>query len=87
VYLQGNLPPRRITAKAKGKRISGRVTDSFGHPLSDLALELKAGGRTVATGTTDSRGGYTLSAPKRGTFQVASKLAGASARSGKVRVR
>lgn len=77
-YLEGLLPPSRITTKTAGNRISGKVSDQFGHPESTIPVVLKRGSKKVATVTTDKRGAYALSAPKAGTYQVVATLGGFS---------
>jgi hypothetical protein len=57
------------------------VTDQFGHPESTIPVVLKRGSKKVATVTTDKRGGFTLTAPKGGRYQVVATLGRSSAKS------
>lgn len=86
-YLEGNLPPRRVKANAKGGRVTGKVLDGFGHPVADVPLALLRGAKKVAKGTSSPRGTFSLKAPAGGTYRVLASLAGAKARSGKLRIR
>jgi hypothetical protein len=78
-YIEGLLPPARIKARASGRQIKGTVTDQFGGPESTIPVVLKKGGKKVATATTNTRGGFTLTAPKAGSYQVVATLGGSSA--------
>jgi hypothetical protein len=79
-YVEGLLPPARITTKTAGNRVSGKVSDQFGHPESTIPVTLKRGSKKIATVTTDKRGAYTLTAPKAGPYQVTATLGGYTAR-------
>jgi hypothetical protein len=91
VRLEGNLPPARVTARARSGRVSGAVTDSFGHPEAGIAvrLEKRAGRRwrTVRSGRTTSTGAYSLRTRGSASYRVTATLAGVSARSAPVRSR
>jgi hypothetical protein len=91
VRLEGNLPPARLTARARGRGITGSVADSFGHPGAGVAvrLEQRTGRRwsTVRSGRTTAGGAYALRARRPGLHRVVASLAGVSARSAAVRVR
>jgi hypothetical protein len=91
VRLEGNLPPSRVTARARGRALTGAVADSFGHPSAGAAvrLEQRVGTRwrSVRSGRTSSTGAYSLRARRPGSHRVVASLAGVSARSAAVRVR
>jgi hypothetical protein len=92
VRLEGNLPPARVTARARaGRRVTGSVADSYGHPDVGVAvrLEKRAGGRwrAVRSGRTSARGAYSLRTSGRGSYRTVATLAGVSARSAAVRSR
>jgi hypothetical protein len=87
VYIEGNLPPAKVKARASGRRVSGTLLDSFGDPLANAAVALKSGSRTVASGLTNSRGRFSLSAPKAGKYRVSGKLQGFAATSKAVKVK
>jgi len=87
VWAEGNRPGARVTAAARGRRVSGRVADCSAHPLAGVTVQLQrqsgrrwvraAKGRTTATGT------FSLPARSAGTYRV---VVG-SRRSAAVRVR
>ena len=91
VRLVGNLPPARVSARAAAGRVSGSVTDSFGHPDAGIAvrLEKRAGRRWRAarSGRTGPSGAFTMRTRGKGTYRVVATLSGASARSAAVRSR
>ena len=91
VYVEGSLPPRKVKAKGARGRVSGRVTDSFGHPVAESALTLqkRAGSkwRKAGKGIASSRGTYSLSARGKGQYRVVAKLGATSARSKGVRIK
>jgi hypothetical protein len=91
VRLEGNLPPSRVTARARGRAITGSVADSFGHRSAGVAvrLERRTGTRwsSVRSGRTTSIGSYSLRARGPGLHRVAATFAGVSARSAALRVR
>ena len=91
VRIEGNLPPARVSARARAGRVSGSVSDSFGHPGAAVTVRLeKRSGRrwrTVRSGRTAGTGTYSLRTRGRGTYRVVATLAGTSARSAAVRSR
>jgi hypothetical protein len=91
VRLEGNLPPARVTARARGRSVTGSAADSFGHPDAGIAvrLEQRAGTRwrSVRSGRTTATGAYSLRARRPGLHRVVATFLGVSARSGAVRVR
>jgi hypothetical protein len=64
VAIEGNLAPARVAARIQGARVTGRVTDTLGHPsvAITVVLERRAdGGWTrVAAGKTGLKGEFTL---------------------------
>jgi hypothetical protein len=91
VRLQGNLPPKIVSARAfeRGHVIKGKVVDRFldavlGAPVS---LERLTGGswKRIARGKTSQSGFYSLSAGKRGTYRVTARMAGFTAQSREIR--
>jgi hypothetical protein len=76
VYIEGLLPPARITARASGRNITGRVTDQFKRPESTIPVVLKRGRKVVAKAMTNRRGNFRLSAPRPGRYKLSSTLAG-----------
>jgi hypothetical protein len=87
VYIEGNLPPAKVKARASGRRVSGKLLDSFGDPVAFAAVALKKGSRTVASGLTNSRGRFSLSAPQAGRYRVSGKLEGFAATGKAVKVK
>jgi hypothetical protein len=91
VRLEGNLPPSRVTARARARSVSGSVADGFGHPSAGVAVRLEhrtgTRWRSVRSGRTTAGGAYSLRARRAGLHRVVASLAGASARSAAVRVR
>lgn len=91
VRVEGNLPPARVTARARAALVTGSVSDSFGHPNIGVAvrLEKRVGRRwrTVRSGRTVATGTYSLRTRGGGTYRVVATLAGLSARSAAVRGR
>jgi hypothetical protein len=89
VALVGNLPPVRVRARSRGRRIVGTVVDRFGHPDAGIGVrfERRAGRRwrRVRSGRTTNPGRYSLRARGGGTYRVVATLAGSSARSSTVR--
>jgi hypothetical protein len=87
VRLEGNLPTGRVSAKATGRRVSGRVTDCQSHAVAGAKVELqKRVGRRwarVAGATSSATGAFTLRARGAGTHRVVS----GSRASGSFRVR
>jgi hypothetical protein len=91
VRLEGNLPPARVTARARSRRVSGSVTDAFGHPDAGIPvrLEKRVGRRwrAVRSGRTAASGTYSLRTTGAGTYRVVATLAAVSVRSRPVRSR
>jgi Carboxypeptidase regulatory-like domain len=91
VRVEGALPISRVKVRAKGRRISGSVTDVNGQAVGQakLALQRKAGAhwKTARTGKTSLTGTFALRAKDAGRYRVVASLAGASSRSGVLRVR
>jgi hypothetical protein len=90
VQLEGPLPIRKVKARARGRRITGTVTDIAGDALGQAKVELqrRAGGwRTVRTSSSSLAGKFSLAAPSSGQYRVVATLTGRSARSRPVRVR
>lgn len=91
VRLEGNLPPARVTARVRGRTITGSVADGFGHPVAGVTVrhERRVGRRWRAAGSgrTSASGIYSLRPRRAGTYRVVASLAGVSARSGAIRVR
>ena len=89
VFVEGSLPPARVKAQRSGGKLKGRVTDSYGHPVSEVlvVLQRRAGGawRRVGKGTTSSRGTFSVGARRSGSYRVVATLAGSTARSRTVR--
>lgn len=74
VRLEGNRPAKRVTAAARGRRVSGRVSDCNAHPLAGLAVQLQRrtgrSWRTVSSARTSAGGTYSLAARSAGTYRV-----------------
>jgi hypothetical protein len=74
VRLEGNRPAARVTAAARGRRVSGRVADCNAHPLAGLTVQLqrRAGRswRKVSSGRTGAGGTYSLAARSAGTYRA-----------------
>ncbi len=74
VRLEGNRPAARVTAAARGRRVSGRVADCNAHPLAGLTVQLqrRAGRswRKVSSGRTEAGGTYSLAVRSAGTYRV-----------------
>jgi hypothetical protein len=83
VYIEGSLPPAKVTARWSGSRALGRVSDAFGHPVAGVKVELqqRVGGswKTAKSGFASSRGTFSLRARKRPSRVVAT-LGGSKAR-------
>ena len=86
VTVVGNLPPRNVNARARGRRATGKVADRFGHPVAEIKVALLRGSTRVASGTTSSRGTFSLSAPRGGSYRVLATLSGVKARSKPLRL-
>lgn len=90
VELEGPLPISRVAARARGRRIRGKVTDIAGDALGQakLALQRRAGGwRTVRQGTSSLAGTFALAAPSPGRYRVVATLTGRSVRTRTIVVR
>jgi hypothetical protein len=90
IELEGPLPISRVTARARGRTITGKVTDIAGDALGQakLLLQRRAGGwRTVRKATSSLAGTFSLQAPSPGQYRVVATLTGRSARSRPVRAR
>ena len=74
VRLEGNRPGTRVTAAARGRRVSGRVADCNAHPLAGLAVQLQRrtgrSWRKVSSARTSAGGTYSLAARSAGTYRV-----------------
>ena len=74
VRIEGPLPAARITAAARGRRISGRVSDCHAHPAAGMriTLERRAGRRWVraATAVTTASGAYSARARTPGLYRA-----------------
>ena len=74
VRLEGNRPIARVTATARGRRVSGRVADCDTHPLAGFAVQLQRRNgrswRTVSSARTSASGTYSLAARSGGTYRV-----------------
>lgn len=87
VRLQGNLPPKIVSAKPieRGRRVRGKVVDRFLDPVlgAPVALERSAGGRwvRVARSRTGPTGFYTLRSGRPGLYRVTVNMAGFTAQS------
>jgi hypothetical protein len=86
VTVVGNLPPRRVKAKARGRRAAGEVVDRFGHPVAEIKVALLRGSKRAASGTTSSRGTFSLDAPRGGSYRVLATLSGVQVRSKPLRL-
>jgi Carboxypeptidase regulatory-like domain len=87
VYIEGNLPPSKVKAKASGRSVKGELLDAFGDPVANAPVALKKGSSTVSTGLTNSRGRFALKASKAGRYRVSGKLEGYAAKSKTVKVK
>jgi hypothetical protein len=91
VRLQGNLPPKIVSAKVveRGRRVRGKVVDRFLDPVAGapVALERSTGGgwARVARGRTSPTGFYTLRPGRPGTYRVTVNMGGFKAESRPVR--
>jgi Carboxypeptidase regulatory-like domain len=88
VYVEGNLPPARVRARKSGRRVRGAVSDVLGHPVSEVnvTLQRRSGGswRTAATGSTTTRGRFTLRAARPGSYRVVATFGGTTAKSARI---
>jgi hypothetical protein len=87
VRLQGNLPPKIVSAKPieRGRRIRGKVVDRFLDAVlgAPVALERSAGARWVriARSRTGTTGFYTFKPGRPGLYRVTVNMAGFTAQS------
>ena len=87
VRLQGNLPPKIVSARAfeRGRVVKGKVVDRFLDAVlgAPVALERQAGGswNQISHGKTSQRGSYSLHPGKRGVYRVKVRMAGFTATS------
>lgn len=87
IRLQGNLPPKIVSARAveRGRKVRGKVVNRFLGPVAgaQVSLERRSGSswRRVASGKTSLRGLYLLRAGGRGTYRVTVRMAGFTAQS------
>src|ERR1700694_5377779 len=85
VRLQGNLPPKIVSAHAfeKGRVVKVKVVDRFLDAVlgAPVALERQAGGswNRVSHGKTSQRGSYSLQPGRRGVYRVTVRMAGVHA--------
>lgn len=74
VRVEGNRPATRVTAAARGRRVSGRVADCDAHPLAGLTVQLQRrtgrSWRKVSSARTSARGTYSLAVRSAGTYRV-----------------
>ena len=91
VALDGSLPPTRVRARVAGRRVSGEVRDSLGHPVAGakVTLERRVGRRWRQAGSTrtSATGAYAITARLPGTYRAAASLGGTTSRSPATRVR
>jgi hypothetical protein len=92
ISVEGNLAPRKVAARVQPGRVTGRVTDTVGHPVVRLkvVLERRAGSSwsRVTTGVTNGNGEFALrlaGVAKASAVRVSVSL-GAVARSGVLKV-
>ena len=85
VRLDGNLPPRRVTARRSGRTVRGDVTDALGHALAGarVRLERRRGSRwrRAASALTSTTGRYTLRTRGPGRYRVTCTLGTVTKRS------
>ena len=88
VAVEGNLAPRKVTARIQGGQVAGRVTDGLGHPVvgAKVALERRSGNawQRVAQGRTNANGEFKLrlgAGESAQSVRVAVTLAGLTVRS------
>ena len=74
IRFEGNRPGTRVTAAARGRRVSGRVLDCSAHPLAAVPVELQrrtgSSWQRVSSGKTTAAGAYSLAARSAGTYRV-----------------
>ena len=75
VRLEGPLPVARLTAAARGRRVTGRASDCHAHPVAGarVTLERRVGRRWARAGTrsTGPLGTYAVPARRPGLYRVA----------------
>jgi hypothetical protein len=83
IAVEGNLAPRRLTARVQGRRVAGRVRDSLGHPLVRVKLTVRTpDGKPCCVAVTSATGVFTLNVPASagsGTFRLSVAVGGARA--------
>jgi hypothetical protein len=91
LFVEGNLPPKRVTAERAGSAVKGKVTDSFRQPLGEakVLLQKQAGHRwkTVRKGATSAKGTYKLRPRGAGRYRVVTQVGGSSVHSKPVSAR
>jgi hypothetical protein len=74
IRFEGNRPGTRVTAAARGRRVSGRVLDCSAHPLAAAAVELQrrtgSSWQTVSSARTRAAGTYSFAVRSAGTYRV-----------------
>ncbi len=74
IRFEGNRLATRVTAVARGRRVSGRVADCNAHPLAAVAVELQSrtssSWQKVSSGRTNAAGTYSLPARSAGAYRV-----------------
>jgi hypothetical protein len=74
IRFEGNRPGRRVTATARGRRVSGRVLDCSAHPLAAVPVELQrrtgSSWQRVSSGRTNAAGSYSLAVRSAGTYRA-----------------
>jgi hypothetical protein len=64
VAIEGNLAPSKLAARVQARRVTGRVTDSLGHPLVGVKVTLRtAAGRSCCSVATSTTGAFALNVP------------------------
>jgi hypothetical protein len=89
VKVEGNLPPRYVSAARIRAHLRGSVRDAFNDPLSHARVRLERKGsvwRRVARGWTGGRGRYSFTPPRPGLYRVSASFAGVTVRSRAVRI-
>ena len=68
IAVEGNLAPRKVTARVLAGKVTGQVVDTVGHPVVGVrvVLERRTGSSwtRAATGTTTGTGRYAVRLPK-----------------------
>jgi hypothetical protein len=87
IAVEGNLAPQKVTARVRAGRVTGRVSDTVGHPVVGVTVTLQRRTKTswvrVAAGRTDSTGTFAVraSAARGSVLRVSVSLGDAVARS------